>query len=222
VARHRAAWLSAIERPSAERQRVVRALKSTTYVYLWRYDHAWLKEHRVAALMPSTVDAERTPRVDWTQRDRDLLAIAQHAVASLRAEETPWRALTCSAIIRRMGVAGIVSRHRDQLPMSVAYIKQATESRRDFARRKLALLVDRFAAVGTVPARWVLVRIAGLRSDLARQLDDDITETLETITERCHRHARGNVLPLLTTSLVVTSSARKMGTAATRLRQPHQ
>jgi hypothetical protein len=178
--RHRAEWLRhRTEHPDAG-VKELRALAPAAYAHLYRCDRGWLAENR-----PKQRRSAPPARVDWTARDRETCALAEAAIAQIRALPGRPTRITRSGVAARTGRASLVSQHLNRLPLTAACIARAEESRTAHARRKLRWAEATYRAEGALPAPWEVVRRAALRPDLAAELNRDIVAVVHRLARLC-------------------------------------
>jgi hypothetical protein len=71
--------------------------------------------------------------------------------------------------------------NRDRLPKTRALLNEASETRADFARKKIDWATLDFITRKERPKSWEFMRHAALRPDLAAQLSEEIAEALSRI-----------------------------------------
>ena len=179
VIAHRHRWTALRVKHPLLARTALRAHGPATYSYLYRYDRDWLELHSPQRLARSV---RRAARVDWAARDRHLLKQAQSAVAALQADGHRSPRIRPATIARRMGHTTLLAQHGAQLPRTLDYIQRHAESREDFGKRRLEIATRRLLAANTRVARWQLLRLAGLRPDLAMTLQPHIDGAMHVIS----------------------------------------
>lgn len=166
---------------AADRQRWVRLLAAQSgvagakmarkhdpalYARLYRRDRVWLldanaKSHRQHPCPPA--------HVDWPWRDARL---AEHiALEAQRVQiELPRRRITRALLAARLGRSALIEKKLDRLPQVRAVFDAHCEAPRAYRARKLAAARDELEATGAMPSRSKLLRVAGVRSELAPDL----------------------------------------------------
>lgn len=174
--RHRQRWTALYRAHPRESRTRLRSRCPATFSYLYRFDRDWLTTHSPARILGA---ARPSRRVDWPARDALLLRHAREVVAALREVSPRPTRIRPATIAHRMGHATLIAQHGDKLPRTQAYLQRQSESREDFGRRRIAQAAQRLLATEGPVARWRLIRLAGLRPDLASalqpQLDAAIT-----------------------------------------------
>lgn len=176
-ARYRSEWISLREEHPTEGTTMLRERAAAVYAFLYRVDRDWLSAHK-----PSSPNRPRIPkRVDWRNRDRELCLAAKEVADALR--DRPGRPVWIqrSTILRRLGSVSLFFAHQNLLPKTRTFLATMAEARVDYARKKIANLVEEFAAQNKSPQHWEFLRHAALRPDLADHLSNEITEVLSKI-----------------------------------------
>jgi hypothetical protein len=83
-----------------------------------------------------------------------------------------------------MGHLSLVEQHLDRMPQTRAFLASVVESRGAYARRKLQWMASQFREDGVVPSESLLIRHAGLRHDLAKQLARDVEQAVRLLSSR--------------------------------------
>ncbi|WP_232798303.1 TnsD family Tn7-like transposition protein [Salinibacter altiplanensis] len=175
--KYRSQWLSLQKRNPDEGITVLPKRAPAAYAFLYRVDRTWLDAHRpsppIARVQPS--------RVNWPSRDLEFRNRAVEVVETLR--QSPGRPVWIrrSTVLRRMGRTSEFFSNRDHLPKTQAFLNEVSETRVEFARKKIDWATLDFIALKKRPQTWKFVRYASLRPDLAAQLSEEIAEALSKI-----------------------------------------
>ena len=105
-------------------------------------------------------------RVDWSLRDREILAQAQNIVKELLRENKPVR-ITIGRIGTTLRCKALLEKHLDKLPQTRAYLESVTETVEDFQIRRIEWAVEKLDSQGEDIKEWKLLRLAGLRENLS-------------------------------------------------------
>lgn len=162
------------------------ALRQTApavWTWLYRHDREWLMAHQPPTLL--TLRPERRSRVNWIQRDRDCAAQIPAIVSRLKQQQDPITRITARAIFRDLGRSSWFERHRDKLPLTIQAISGVVEDRTVFALRRLNMAAADFWRTGYQPKPWELLRVAGIRTDLAL-----LPEVQDTAARLCDPEAQ--------------------------------
>ena len=143
----------------------LRQIMPAVWTWLYRHDREWLMAHQPSTR--PTLRPKRRSRVDWIQRDRDCAAQVPGIVARLKQQQDPITRITARAIFRDLGRSSWLERHRDKLPLTIQAMSGVVEDRAAFALRRLDMAAADFWRTGHQPKPWELLRVAGIRTDLA-------------------------------------------------------
>ena len=157
--------LSPISNPGLSRTELRRRCPAV-YTWLRRNDPHWLQSH----LPPVKRGPGSQRRVDWDARDQRLVALIEKAAVELTGREGKPIRLSAGAILTAAGVKGLVEKHQDKLPKTVAVLQQVQESRESFAIRRLRWSTDLLTREKGTYAEWELLRRAGVSRELASAL----------------------------------------------------
>ncbi len=175
--KYRAQWLSLQERNPESGITALRKRAPAAHAFLYRTDRTWLDAHR-----PSPRNARVQPsRVNWPGRDLELRDRAVEVLATLRKSSGRPVWIRRSTILRQMGRTSEFFSNRDRLPKTRALLNGISETRADFARKKIDWATLDFITRKERPKSWEFVRHAALRPDLAAQLSEEIAEALSQI-----------------------------------------
>ncbi len=168
---HRQTWSTLqSEHPQASKT-ALRRFTPVTYSWLYRYDRAWLNQHSPPAQKPVYVNN----RVDWQERDEQILAQVQEAVQELLVAEKPIR-ITISKVAKAIGQLALIEQHLDQMPLTKVHLDAVTESIEEYQIRRVrwaAALLDRW---GESVDLWKVIRMAGLKPDYSEKVEWAIDE----------------------------------------------
>lgn len=166
LAASQAQWLENVRTNPGLGVKALRLLQPALYFRLYRADRAWLKLHAPTAPKPTDVQL----RVDWAARDTDLAARLKVIATDshfTKHQRTP------TALVQRAQAPWFRARQA-LLPLSRQALLDLTESREDFACRRIQAVLDsgdnwqRHGTVYVTPIRWQLCKRAGLRTEVAQ------------------------------------------------------
>jgi hypothetical protein len=78
--------------------------------------------------------------------------------------------------------------NRDRLPKTRAFLGEVSETRLEFAQKKIEWVALDFISRKICPKPWELVREAALRPDLASSLSEEITQVVSKIESTLRPH----------------------------------
>jgi hypothetical protein len=151
-------WLALIEDYPQEGVAALRRRLPAVPAWLWRHDRPWLKAHSPAKRSPSL----HPGLVDWRLRDLEVAVHAARRFLDLLIHETKPRHLTRTAIRRAVSYSAALEKHAAKLPLASGLITRLSETREQFALRRIRWQAWRLNRQGRTCAHWQLVRTAGL------------------------------------------------------------
>ncbi|MBD2001418.1 hypothetical protein H6G00_33300 [Leptolyngbya sp. FACHB-541] len=96
-------------------------------------------------------------RVNWQERDQQILAQVKETVQELLTAEKPIR-ITGSKVAKALGQLTLVEQHLDQMPQTQVYLNSVLETIEDFQIRRVRWAVELLNQRGEQIERWKTVR----------------------------------------------------------------
>jgi hypothetical protein len=176
----RARWLTTMKEDPGAGVKILRSKIPGVYTWLYKNDLEWLKEH-----IPTRKKAiQRSTRVDWNMRDRQLAELVKSS--AIRIKNAPGRPIrvTLTAIGRDISQTALLQQHLNKLPLTAEKLVEFVETYEEFAVRRIEWAAIQYEQEGTQPARWELIRRAGVdrlksHNDVCAALDEAIQFTLK-------------------------------------------
>lgn len=153
-------WRRAVARHPRASRKELRALQPAAFAILYRHDREWLEAHSPSRRRAGSARAS----VDWDARDRELADQAERILPCDDERSSP-RIATVARSIDRLG---LIQQQAHKLPRTMAVLGRLTETRDEFAMRRIAGAIRRRRGVGSAPAISTLARDAGLNSERTR------------------------------------------------------
>ncbi|WP_027724525.1 TnsD family Tn7-like transposition protein [Tuberibacillus calidus] len=180
--RDRTEWLSLQQQHPNFSKTELRKLNLALYARLYRKDRIWLNEHSPEPAQKKT----RNIRVDWNQRDLEVLAKVQHAVSRILESDGKPKRLTVGRIGTIAGVTALLEKHMNHLPKTKKYLERTVESEEQYRLRKIHWAMEELKRQGEPLQEWKVLRKAGIRKEHApmefsRKRDLIFVEKLEEI-----------------------------------------
>ncbi|HEU5374080.1 MAG TPA: TnsD family transposase [Ktedonobacteraceae bacterium] len=156
---YRAAWLTLLQADPTVGVKKLRNELPGVYIWLYRHDRIWLKEHRPAYVRKAKA---HRPRVDWEARDIRLADEVKKAAS--RLDNHPGRPVrvTVSAIGREIGQMALLQQHLNKLPRTSGALEECVESRETYAVRRIWWTVRNCRQDNIYLERGQLIRRAGV------------------------------------------------------------
>lgn len=156
--RQRALWQQTMAQYGHAGSRMVRNQAAATYMWLYRHDREWLRQH--GRLPP--VPVQQPLRIDWQARDRELCSRLQQHVAFMQADPNRPR-LSQSCLYRYLGEA-MLRRYLKHLPGLKLMLQEHAESLQAFQCFRITRAVQQLSTQGTAPTLWRIQRVAGIKN----------------------------------------------------------
>lgn len=152
----RVQWLKLLQENSEMSSNQIRKSNEGLYSWLTRYDNEWLHVNfrKVSRLYS---------RVDWQKRDEGLLVKVKAVIEEMQ-QGKPQR-ICWTTVAGKLGVAGWLSKRKDKLPLTKAYIDSQVESIMDFQIRKIEWAVTELKCQGKEITIWNLIETAGVKQN---------------------------------------------------------
>jgi hypothetical protein len=164
-----------------------RQLDSALYARLYRYDRFWLI--RVNADQQSSNNRERTPRVDWQQRDQVYLEKLQSVIRFLQSNHSgPRRSKTF--LLKRLGSSSTLEKKLHLLPETARFLAQVSESIEQYQIRRLINAYTELKNIHDYPPRWRVLRSSGLSEDRLTSPAREYLKRLEAGQDEVQRNQR--------------------------------
>ena len=166
-------WLELRSKYPESSRTQLRKINSSLYMRIYRHDKEWLLENS-----PEKVEkGNNVKRVNWHERDLQILEEVKLAVKELRSSNKPTR-LTLSKIgvtIRRLS---LLEKKLEKLPLTKQYIDDVSESIEEFQKRRIKWSIEQLDLEDL--SHWRIKREAGIRPSFYSKLDHEIHLNIET------------------------------------------
>lgn len=173
---HREIWTILRRQYKRASKTVLRRMAPATYSWLYRYDRKWLSQNSPSIRKPVV----RNNRVDWRQRDEQVLAAVKQAVQKLLAAEKPVQ-ITVSRVAKAIGQLALVEQHLNQMPLTQTYLQSVVETVEDFQIRRVQWAAKQLDQRGEAIEPWKVIRMAGLRTGYSKRVE----EVINCFTKAC-------------------------------------
>ncbi|WP_341299705.1 TnsD family Tn7-like transposition protein [Lysinibacillus sp. FSL H8-0500] len=155
----RQVWLQLQELYPNHSKTELRKMHPAVYTYLYRYDRNWLE-------MNSPKPASRkaiNKRVDWEQRDEELLEKVKKATANLLARTENLRRITIKALGDEIGESALLEQQLHKLHKTKIYIENVKESEAEFRMRRIRCVIEQMRENGESFQYWKVIKRAGIK-----------------------------------------------------------
>lgn len=158
VEMRRTIWLHTMQEYPDAGTKDLRSKAPGVFSWLYRNDKAWLKAH----LSLTRVVKKQHSYIDWTGRDHQLAQAVKEAAIRLKALPGCPVRVSITSIGRATGHLALLQQHLDRLPLTARALTGSVETREMFAVRKVHWVAERCREEQLYPARWQLVKRAGV------------------------------------------------------------
>ena len=175
---NRVLWLEEKTVFSNECGTAIRKKIPGVYVWLYRHDRQWLKEH-----LPSVKDSKvLNQRVDWGNRDKELLTQIRDVVGKIRESNLKPIRITLSYIGKMTGTLSLLQKTADKLPLTISYLARHVETIEEFQIHRIYWAIE-MLLLDDIPIKpWRIIKKAGLRPEVALKFRKIIRGLVEEAT----------------------------------------
>ncbi len=182
IPRWRSEWADlTLSHPEASRTQL-RRLRPALFAHLAQSDPVWLDRH-LPPRHPRRAAGIAGPYKDWGTQDANLALKVKVAVKRLLNSPGAPKRVTARAIERQLGHQ--LPSDLSRLPRTVTTLRELTESRVQFALRRIEWTANRLALEGKVLSRSQFVRAANVQYLLhLKPIETAVDRTLNVLAER--------------------------------------
>jgi hypothetical protein len=113
-------------------------------------------------------------RVDWEQRDQELLPKIQNAVQELLNTEDKPKRICISSVGSMLGLRALLEKHLNKLPATKDYIESVAEKEKDFRIRRVKWAVKALEEESQEVKAWRILKKAGIREEFVEEVKEII------------------------------------------------
>lgn len=166
---YRNAWLSLCRHYPNKGKKELRLINEKTYIWLYRHDKQWLTDNS-----PHIKRKYVNKRVDWNQRDCELLFKVKEVVKEFKNEDIKPKRISIASIGSKLGVKALLEKHLDKLPKTKAFIESVIETDKDFRARRVKWAIRVMKDEGEEIKEWKILRKAGIRKEFVDEIEEYI------------------------------------------------
>ncbi len=144
------------------------------YMWLYRHDKAWIMAKLPDSIAKDKRNMKHESKVDWSNRDSEVLNIITKQVETILKEATPIR-ITKASVGKAVGLLATVEKNISKLPMTEKYLKEMQETVEQFQLRRCKKIIDEKLKDEEVIKLWQVQRQAGIRSEAFKKLKEELT-----------------------------------------------
>jgi hypothetical protein len=171
---YRQGWLDLMRQYPNKSKTELRRINGALYTWLYRNDREWL--NRNSPQFRATVNINS--RVDWEQRDEEILDRVKAAVAEMLATDRKPQRITISAVGSKAGIRPLLEKHLNKLPKTKAYLEEHTESIRDYQLIRIKWAIQELQNEGRELQLWRIYKLAGIRQEYEEGLKEEILKLI--------------------------------------------
>ena len=155
----------------------IRKNNDGVYAWLKRYDSEWMEENyrRIKTVVNT---------VDWDKRDAELLPKVKEVIKEMK-EGKPER-ITWSTVGGKLGISGWLSKRKEKLPLTKAYIESELESLEEFYIRKIKWGIEELERQGKEITLWNLAETACVKPRYMEGIYKEIKQILNNRGYDCN------------------------------------
>ncbi|TYS57324.1 hypothetical protein FZC74_16670 [Sutcliffiella horikoshii] len=157
-------WLKLINENTGLSISELRKSNSNLYMWLYRNDREWLKEHSPKKIRIKS----KGLIIDWKQRDIQIAELAKSKVKDILNEKKILR-VTKNEIGRRMGNINLLYKNMHKLPKTKLFLESRLESIEEFQMRRIKEVIKKLMLNRGVVKEWEVIRESGLKPKYANK-----------------------------------------------------
>lgn len=161
-------WLQLQEKYPNKSKSELRKMQPAVYTYLYRYDRNWLEMNSPKLSSRKAINK----RVDWEQRDKELLKKVKKATADLLIRTEKLRRITIKALGDETGELALLEQQLSKLPKTKAYIESVKETEEEFRERRIRKVIERMRVKGESIQNWKVIREAGINAKFYSEIKE--------------------------------------------------
>lgn len=187
---YKADILKFIENNPGKNRKEIRNNLKKQYAWLYRNDRKWIDINFPEEIPREIRNKGHENRVDWSERDTEILKVIQEEYKKLIAREKPIR-ITKSVLGKRTGMSAALDININKLPFTKAYLESVTESVEEFQIRRIRWVCCKLYKSEGSLKKWEVIRKAGLRPGYSKKVDEAINEIIINLCEGKNEGQKG-------------------------------
>ncbi|WP_051428343.1 TnsD family Tn7-like transposition protein [Bacillus sp. J33] len=167
---YRKEWSLLIKNNGDKTVTELRSLNPSVYLWLYRNDERWLKEHSPKARVSKVKNLNQ--RVDWESRDKDVAEQVELIAKEIINGAGEVTRVSKNEIGRRISTLSLTSfiNYIDRLPKTREALEKHVESIEQFQIRRIKYFIGELKKSKASLSEWEVIRAAGLKSEFADKL----------------------------------------------------
>lgn len=172
--KYREKWLKLRNENPESTKTQLRQLDNSIFEWLYKKDREWFDENSPKTKHKISV----SQRIDWNQRDSELLNKASKIVKALLATDRKPERITIGRIGKLIGAKALLEKHIDKLPLTNQYLRSVLENIEEYQIRRLKWATKELLNNAEPLKAWAIRRKAGLKTNCSdcveRAIEDEI------------------------------------------------
>lgn len=140
----------------------IRLQNQKDYTWLYRHDRAWLME----ALPGSIKRRKKAHRINWKERDAELVLLVAGAVSNMLNADVPVR-ISSAAVGRQINRRNLIDKHLNKLPRTKDLLKSHIETTEQFQIRRLEWAFEKIMEEEDRVLGWRLLKRVGIPDQIS-------------------------------------------------------
>lgn len=137
----------------------------STYRWLLKYDKEWILKNS-----PKRKSKGNNHKIDWKQRDKEVLALCKNAVSEILKSEGKPQRVSKALIGRMIGKQYLIAKYLDRLAETEKFLEDNVESIEQFQRRRIKWVKKKYPNI----YYWDICRKAGIRGNYCKKIKSSV------------------------------------------------
>ncbi len=165
---HRNVWQETQEAYPEKTKTKLRNIAKSNYIWLYRHDREWLDINSQEIQSPPITNR----RIDWDKRDSEVLQNVKEAVEKIRNSVDKPKRISLGRIGMICGLQGLLDKHLGNMPLTKAFVESEVETDYDYRKRRIRWAINRLDVSGEEIKVWKVMRMAGIRKEYEKQVEE--------------------------------------------------
>lgn len=182
-AKNRKFWLNLRKSQPNLSKTDLRKKQPAVYMWLYRHDRKWLTKNSPVKRNVTAVNR----RVDWSERDDQILIKVKRTVTELLEKDPPTR-ITLSAVGKAVNLRSLLEKHLSRLPQTALFLGTNTETVEEFQIRRVVWAARELSRSGKPIRTWMIMRLAGIKKSCSEKVIKAMDRELNSMTEYFYKY----------------------------------
>lgn len=174
---YRQIWFDLMKQYPQMSKTELRRINGALYSWLYRNDRGWLNENSPRLRSTANINS----RADWQQRDEEILVKVKVAITEMLDMNNKPKRITISAVGSKINTRPLLEKHLDKLPNTKSYLKEHTESVKDYQYKRINWTIQELVKAGLELQLWRIFRMAGIREEYKKEIEPTIIDIISNI-----------------------------------------